>query len=139
METSLGAFLKSEREARQKTIQQIAAETKVPEASLFAIESDRLDDLPGEVFVRGFLRAYSRALEIDPETVLARLDRPAPTPILPKVHATDRDLRRRRISSPALLFVLLLAMVLIAIVVWRPISTPSFSAQGATPPAGTAG
>lgn len=139
METSLGAFLRSEREARQKSVREIATETKVPEAALFAIESDRLDDLPGEVFIRGFLRAYARAIELDPDDVLSRLDRPAPTPMLPKVHATDHDLRRRRIASPALLLVILLAMALIAIVLWRPIATPSFSAHGPTPPADTAG
>ncbi len=139
MEATLGAFLREEREARGVALSDIATETKVPESALQSIEEDRFDDLPGEVFVRGFLRAYARSIDIDPDEVLSRLDRPAPRPTLPKVHATDRDLRRRRMATPALLLVLLIAIALIAIVLWRPVAMPSFSVHTPTPPTGTAG
>ncbi|MEZ4372190.1 MAG: helix-turn-helix transcriptional regulator, partial [Polyangiaceae bacterium] len=36
------------------------------------IEADQFDELPGEVFVRGFLKSYARALDLEPDDVLAR-------------------------------------------------------------------
>ena len=65
MEASLGAYLKRERESRGVTLAEVAAETRVPVASLQSLEEDRLDELPGDVFVRGFLRAYARCIELD--------------------------------------------------------------------------
>ena len=44
----------------------------MPQSSVERIEADRFDELPGEVFVRGFLKAYARALGVPAEEVLAR-------------------------------------------------------------------
>lgn len=139
MESSLGTYLKTVRESRGVDLSEIAVETRVPEASLKSIEEDKLDDLPGEVFVRGFLRAYAKCLGLDPGDVLARLGRPAPSPSMLPVHTTGLDLRRRRIASPAMILVLLLASLLILFVLWRPMNMPSLSIPSLNPPAGTAG
>jgi cytoskeletal protein RodZ len=139
METSLGSYLRSERELRGVDLADVAAETRVPEAALRSIEEDRLDDLPGEVFVRGFVKAYARCIGLDVEEVVSRIDRPAPRLSMPLVHSTSINLRRPRIASPALLLVLLLASLLIGLVLWRPVTIPSFMSQGAPPPARTAG
>jgi cytoskeletal protein RodZ len=136
---SLGSYLKSERELRGVDLAEVAAETRVPEASLRSIEEDRLDDLPGEVFVRGFVKAYARCIGLDVDEVLARIDRPAPRLSMPLVHSTTINLRRRRIASPAVLFVLLLASLLIGLVLWRPVTVPSLSSQGTPPPTHSAG
>jgi hypothetical protein len=58
---------------------------------------------------------------------------------MPLVHTASRDLRRRRIASPALFLVLLLASLLILFVLWRPMTMPSLSIHSLNPPAGTAG
>jgi len=136
---SLGVYLKNQREARGVTLCQVAATTRVPEASLRFIEEDRLDDLPGEVFVRGFLRAYSRCIGLDPEDVVSRLDRPAPKPTLPHLPPNNVDLRRRRTATPALLLVLVLACLLAALVLWRPVTESPFSANAPVPVSGTPG
>jgi cytoskeletal protein RodZ len=135
---SLGAFLRAERHAKGLTLADLSAETKVPEATLAHIEADELDDLPGEVFVRGFLRAYARAVDVDPDLVLEQLKRPAPRPTLPLLPTPVVNLRRRRLASPALIFVLLLAAALLTVVLWRPVAAPSFSAT-VVPPVGGAG
>lgn len=139
MQSSLGTYLRKERESRGIDLSEIAYETRVPEASLRSIEEDKLDDLPGEVFVRGFLTAYAKCLDLDPSEVLSRLDRPAPSPTMPLVHTANLDLRRRRIASPALILVLLLASLLILFVLWRPMTMPSLSIHSLNPPTGTAG
>ncbi len=70
METP-GMMLKREREARGLTIKYFAAETKISESSLIAIENNDFDAFPAEVFVRGFLRNYARALSLSSDEVIA--------------------------------------------------------------------
>lgn len=69
---SLGQFLKKEREHRGIKIQEIANETNIGSGFLEALEEDNYDDLPGKVFVRGFLRAYANFVGLDAEDVLNR-------------------------------------------------------------------
>src|SRR5580704_6116681 len=69
---SLGSHLRHSRERRGMSVPELARITRIPLASLEAIEADRFDELPGEVFVRGFLRAYAQAVRIVPAEVLAR-------------------------------------------------------------------
>ena len=69
---SVGRYLKRTREARAMSLEEVSRATRIPVVSIERIEGDHFDDLPGEVFVRGFLRAYARALLLPPEDILAR-------------------------------------------------------------------
>ncbi len=69
---TLGTFLREHRELRRMSVEEIARATRVPVSSLERLESDRFDELPGEVFVRGFLKSYARAVGLNPNEVLAR-------------------------------------------------------------------
>ena len=68
----LGRYLRLEREAKQISIGDIAKTTKIPKTSLEALEEGRFGDLPGDVFVRGFLRSYARCLKVDGDEVIRR-------------------------------------------------------------------
>jgi hypothetical protein len=68
----LGHYLKLQRERRGMSVAELARVTRIPAASLEAIEADRFDELPGEVFVRGFLTAYAQAVRVLPAEVVAR-------------------------------------------------------------------
>lgn len=54
------------------SVEEVSRATRIPVASIERIEADHFDDLPGEVFVRGFLKAYARAVSLPAEDVLAR-------------------------------------------------------------------
>ena len=69
---SVGHILRQRREAKNMSIEEIARATRVPMSSVERIESDQFDELPGEVFVRGFLKSYARAVDLDPDEILAR-------------------------------------------------------------------
>ena len=69
---SLGSYLRQQRERRAMSVAELARITRIPSTSLEAMEADRFDELPGEVFVRGFLRAYAQAVRLLPAEVLAR-------------------------------------------------------------------
>src|SRR5580693_7813730 len=69
---SIGRYLKRTREARAMSVEEVSRATRIPVASIDKIEADHFDDLPGEVFVRGFLKAYARAVALSVDEVLAR-------------------------------------------------------------------
>jgi cytoskeletal protein RodZ len=54
------------------SVEEVSRATRIPVVSIERIEADHFDDLPGEVFVRGFLKAYARAVSLPVEDVLAR-------------------------------------------------------------------
>src|SRR5256885_10549978 len=65
METSnFGSLLRQARERRQISLAEVAERTKVPQWSLQLIEAGKIEDLPADVFVRGFIRSYARSVGI---------------------------------------------------------------------------
>ena len=68
----VGQYLRRHRETLQISVEEVARLTRVPVPSILRIEADQFDELPGEVFVRGFLKAYARAVHLPEGDVLAR-------------------------------------------------------------------
>jgi cytoskeletal protein RodZ len=63
METSnFGNLLREARERRSISLAEVAKKTKVSKSSLQMLEAGRLEDLPPEIFVRGFIRSYARTV-----------------------------------------------------------------------------
>jgi len=69
---SVGEFLRRQREARGMSLEEVARATRVPLASMERLEAGQFDELPGEVFVRGFLKSYARAVDVPIDEALAR-------------------------------------------------------------------
>lgn len=115
MET-VGQFLRRHRSAKRMSVEEISRATRVPMSSVERIEADRFDELPGEVFVRGFLKSYAVAVGIEPEEVLARYTasrRVAWVTPLP-ISSPTRPARGRRYGV-AIAFVLLLILFTLAL------------------------
>jgi len=68
---SFGAKLKLEREKRKITLEQISVSTKIGIRMLQALEEDNFNQLPGGIFNKGFVRAYSRFLGLDEDQTIA--------------------------------------------------------------------
>ena len=68
---SFGEKLKQEREKRKITLEQISASTKIGTRMLQALEEDKFNQLPGGIFNKGFVRAYSRAVGLDEDQTVA--------------------------------------------------------------------
>lgn len=87
----IGQTLQQARIARGMSIQDVAHETRVPRASLEAIEAGDRDALPATVFARGFVRSFAMAVGVAPEPLLERFATlsdeaevaPEPTPSAP--------------------------------------------------------
>jgi cytoskeletal protein RodZ len=115
----LGSHLKRQRERRSISATELSRVTRIPLASLEALEADRFDELPGEVFVRGFLRAYAQAVGLLPAEVLARYTSSrriayvTPLPIQTPLQV-GREGQARRFGV-AIAFVLLLILLSLAL------------------------
>ncbi|UCG14696.1 MAG: helix-turn-helix domain-containing protein [Deltaproteobacteria bacterium] len=69
---SLGKYLQEERLARGVTLEQISIDTRISVNMLRAIEDGDTEQLPAQVLVKGFLRAYAKAIGLDPEGVILK-------------------------------------------------------------------
>ena len=65
-----GARLRQQREARTLSVPDIVKLTKIPEKSLNLLEGGVFEELPAEVFVRGFIKSYCRAVGLDVDAML---------------------------------------------------------------------
>ncbi len=70
-----GTMIRRAREARGMSLRELAAATRIPRTSLAHIEDDAFDELPAEVFVRGFLRNAARELRLDNMEVIEAYER----------------------------------------------------------------
>jgi cytoskeletal protein RodZ len=115
---SIGAYLQRERESRQMSLEELVQTTRVPLRMLQHIECDRFDDLPGDVFARGFVRSYARALGLDVTEVLRMFDRTrkidltAPPPPLASIEPAERGGRRFGIAIALVILVILFTLAL---------------------------
>jgi cytoskeleton protein RodZ len=73
--TSPGQELKKDREARGISLKTVSDATRITQRNLEAVESDRLDLLPGGFFIKGILKAYAGAVGLDEDAVLERYRR----------------------------------------------------------------
>jgi cytoskeleton protein RodZ len=102
---SFGEELKRERLARDISLEEISAATKISMRLLTALESSDLSRLPAPVFTRGFIRAYSLHVGLDPvekiNTYLAEVQpsaAPLNTPVA-KPRSGSRFLRGPRSTA----------------------------------------
>jgi cytoskeletal protein RodZ len=106
METAnFGTFLREERERRQVSLADLARSTKLSVSSLKLMEEGNLDDLPPDVFVRGFIRSYTKYLGISSSEPLSLLDqvvlerrRAADAPMITYTPASRKPVKEKALT-----------------------------------------
>ncbi|WP_459924195.1 helix-turn-helix domain-containing protein [Desulfatiferula olefinivorans] len=71
-EMSFGAYLKKARLDKGLSIEDIMDHTRISKFVIQQIEAENREKLPEDVFLKGFLKAYAEAVEVDPFDVLER-------------------------------------------------------------------
>ncbi len=69
---SLGMLLRKLRLERSLDISDVAEETKIPPATIRAMEADDFSSLPALAFARGFYAIYSEMLNLDQDEIVER-------------------------------------------------------------------
>ncbi|MGA3050764.1 MAG: helix-turn-helix domain-containing protein [Chitinispirillaceae bacterium] len=68
----IGEMLRREREKRQITVEMIAAKLRLNAKYIEALEENRYDRLPGDTYIRVYLRSLARYLSLDSEEIFRR-------------------------------------------------------------------
>ncbi|QNM95603.1 RodZ domain-containing protein [Chitinimonas koreensis] len=118
-----GAILAAHRKEAGLSLEEVAGELKLSRRQIEALEADDYGALPGNTFVRGFVRNYARFLKIDAQPLVQYLERHLPVEpqqaALPRIHDDAMPILRpggARGAPPFLLWVLA-GMVLAGLVV----------------------
>jgi len=153
-------------EKRKITLEEISVSTKIGTRLLQALEEDKFNQLPGGIFNKGFVRAYSHAVGLDEDQTVAEYleasgDAPPPRTEIPsrENEARENEEHVRRLESiadspprrlPWSLFAAVLLLVTLALALWtrrqrehanQPIApTPATATTAApSPPAQSSG
>ena len=103
------------------TLQQVSASTKIPVSKLRAIERDEIENLPGGIFTRGFVRSYAEAVGLDPQETLAQFEARFPEESsVASLHATiegraNEEFVKQQKTAKGLIW---FALLLMPLVVW---------------------
>lgn len=81
----VGDRLRAAREAAGMSCADIAQALKFSQRQIEMIEANAWSELPGQTFVRGFVRNYARVVNLDPQPLLKELE----TAALPKASVLD--------------------------------------------------
>ncbi|MGY3204425.1 helix-turn-helix domain-containing protein [Streptomyces sp. TE5632] len=89
---SVGRALQQARIAAGLTVDDVTTITRVRIAIVRAIEADNFEPCGGDVYARGHIRSLARAVQLDPDPLIAQYEaehggRPAPTPAAPLFEA----------------------------------------------------
>ena len=112
-QASIGTLLREAREAREMSVDDVAARLRLMQRQIELIEADDFDGLGRPVFARGFVRNYARLLGMDPEPLLARMEgsEAGPSP----VRRAEPPLPRSWLSSPWLVVLLLIGLAVVVV------------------------
>jgi cytoskeletal protein RodZ len=102
----LGELLRGQREKKGITLDQAAADTRIREKFLKALEDGDYQSLPGAVYTKGFLRNYAEYLDLDQDelVVLFHQERGTIAPEPARTFEPMRPIMRRSlIFTPAVL------------------------------------
>jgi cytoskeleton protein RodZ len=113
---SPGRRLRVQRQAKGLEIERIATQLHLRPNVLEALEQDRYHDLPGPVFVVGYLRNYARLVGLDPQPLIEAYRANAPESGMPPPRVATTSAPRPEVGSSHLL-VRLVSLALIAAVI----------------------
>lgn len=91
-----GGRLRAARKAMNVEIREVADALNLPATSIEALENNDFAELPNLVFARGYVRAYAKLVELDPDPVVAAFQAAAMpqvevTPVITQTVSTESE------------------------------------------------
>lgn len=88
---TLGQYLLNARLVKNIDLRDAAQQTRISIQYLKALENEDFSKLPGEVFVKGFLKSYGRFLNLDESEVMKKYAQLKPHPASPSTPTPNAD------------------------------------------------
>jgi len=121
----LSQWLREAREARGLTLAQAETQTRIRSKFLSALEEGLYDDLPAEVYTRGFLRNYALFLGLDPAEALEKYqkrdagEQSGEPGLFRPLEVMLFQARKRRLRSGLVILILVAGLCLAGLWAWR--------------------
>jgi len=118
MAEDFGSYLKSERELRGVTLDELHSKTMIPVRFLQALENNQFDELPGEVFVIGYIRSIAKVIGAQEDEVLSTyMDIKNTAPSIDTNNPSTLN-QKHSTLDPKFIFVLSLTVLFLSGVAW---------------------
>ena len=118
---SIGFTLKGRRQELKLSVQDIATQMRLDPRIVEALESDNYEGLPAPLYVRGYIRGYSKILKLDSNALVELYDSDAPSAppeIIPEVkHPTQTSSSDKPVK--AFTYLVTFTLVILVIAWWQ--------------------
>ena len=138
--TSFGEYLKTVRLEKGIRLSDISSQTRISKDTLAALEAEDHARLPAEVFVKGFIRAYSRVVGADGDVAIQRfVDSRSPGDVGSRFKPDETGPRTRTGARLLIFLCVFVVIAAVAVFVMRPAKSVKTSEPAGPPrPAATA-
>nr|VFK57228.1 MAG: protein RodZ, contains Xre-like HTH and DUF4115 domains [Candidatus Kentron sp. TUN]VFK60557.1 MAG: protein RodZ, contains Xre-like HTH and DUF4115 domains [Candidatus Kentron sp. TUN]VFK65244.1 MAG: protein RodZ, contains Xre-like HTH and DUF4115 domains [Candidatus Kentron sp. TUN] len=121
-----GRRLREARQMRNLSINDVAARLRLSPTTIYNLEKGHYDKLHGPAFIRGYLNAYARLLNIASSPILDAFDqRNLAPPVLTWDVASRSQIRSNHIFVRIATYLIILTLVSLVFSWWRTTITPS--------------
>ena len=118
MAEDFGSYLKSERELRGVTLDELHSKTMIPVRFLLALENNQFDELPEEVFIKGYIQSISKVIGAQEDDVLSTyMDIKNTAPSIDTNNPSTLD-QKHSTLDPKFIFVLSLIILFLSGIAW---------------------
>lgn len=116
---TVGEMLRTTREERKLSVEQVNRETKISVQTIRAMEQDDFGSFPSETYLKGFLRTYAQFLGLDSGKLWAMMAARSAPDASGSGPAWDVEssVREERLGAPRLLRRVVVPLMIVAIVV----------------------
>lgn len=90
-----GETLRNAREEASYSVAFVTSQTHLGADIIEALEQERFEQLPGDVFIRGYIRTYTKLLELDAQPLIEAYENAKPKKAQPAVTAIQPKKKRR--------------------------------------------
>jgi len=111
-----GELLKEARKKKRRRYTKLSSELSIPEKYLEALEENNFSIMAGSAYVRGYLRAYAKKLDLDPELVITAFERYLKDKRKQKKSTLKKDNKKSRKQKFSYLYASILLVIILSII-----------------------
>ena len=111
-----GELLKEARKKKRRRFTKLSSELGIPEKYLEALEENNFSIMAGPAYVRGYLRAYAKKLDLDPELVITAFERYLKDKRKQEKSSLKKDNKKGRKQKFSFLYASILLVIILLII-----------------------
>ena len=111
-----GELLKEARKKKRRRYRTLSSELGIPEKYLEALEENNFSIMAGPTYVRGYLRAYAKKLDLDPELVITAFERYLKDKRKQEKSSLKKDNKKGRKQKFSFLYASILLVIILLII-----------------------